>query len=220
MSAMVDEPIKTFSVGFAEREANELEYARLVAEEIRHRPPRDHHSPEQFFRGAAQTVWHEDEPIGFIASVPLYFVSKLAQQHVKVVLTGEGSDETARRLRPLPKDPVNCRCRRSVRACCRHLSATRFAAASSRRCRRLSSRKLNRTFLSRDSDIEESLLRQLCRVPQRDAGAAVPPRTRAKIDDLRPIRAGRHARCAKRTPQDAARPTALRRPQDLSCTSC
>ena len=38
-------------------------------------------------------VWHEDEPIGFIASVPLYFVSKLAQEHVKVVLTGEGADE-------------------------------------------------------------------------------------------------------------------------------
>ena len=38
-------------------------------------------------------VWHEDEPIGFLASVPLYFVSKLAAEHVKVVLTGEGADE-------------------------------------------------------------------------------------------------------------------------------
>ncbi|MBO0222904.1 hypothetical protein J0689_26865, partial [Vibrio parahaemolyticus] len=39
-------------------------------------------------------VWHMDEPIGFEASVPLYFVSKLAADHVKVVLTGEGCDET------------------------------------------------------------------------------------------------------------------------------
>jgi asparagine synthase (glutamine-hydrolysing) len=93
MSTMVDEPIKTFSVGFAEREANEFEYARIVAQKYK----TDHHeitiTPEQFFAELPKLIWHEDEPIGFIASVPLYFVSKLAQQHVKVVLTGEGSDE-------------------------------------------------------------------------------------------------------------------------------
>src|SRR5262249_11549392 len=38
-------------------------------------------------------VWHEDEPIAFPSSVPLYFVSRLARDHVKVVLTGEGADE-------------------------------------------------------------------------------------------------------------------------------
>ncbi|MBX3290093.1 MAG: asparagine synthase (glutamine-hydrolyzing) [Acidobacteria bacterium] len=94
MSQMVDEPIKTFSVGFKEREANEFEYARLVAERYK----TDHHeitiTPEQFFTELPNLVWHEDEPLGFEASVPLYFVSKLAQEHVKVVLTGEGSDET------------------------------------------------------------------------------------------------------------------------------
>lgn len=94
MSEMVDEQIKTFSVGFAEREANELDYARIVADRF----GTDHHeitiTPEQFFAELPNLVWHEDEPIGFIASVPLYFVSKLARQHVKVVLTGEGSDET------------------------------------------------------------------------------------------------------------------------------
>src|SRR5205814_8320480 len=78
---------------FAEREANELEYARLVGRTF----GTDHHeitiTPEQFFEALPKLVWHEDEPIGFVASVPLYFVSKLAQQHVKVVLTGEGSDE-------------------------------------------------------------------------------------------------------------------------------
>lgn len=93
MSTMVDEPIKTFSVGFKEREANEFEYARIVAKAFK----TEHHeitiTPEQFFDELPNLVWHEDEPIGFIASVPLYFVSKLAQNHVKVVLTGEGSDE-------------------------------------------------------------------------------------------------------------------------------
>src|SRR5204863_8726426 len=38
-------------------------------------------------------VYQEDEPIAHPSSLPLYFVSKLASQHVKVVLTGEGSDE-------------------------------------------------------------------------------------------------------------------------------
>jgi asparagine synthase (glutamine-hydrolysing) len=93
MSQMVDEPIKTFSVGFKEREANEFEYARIVARKF----GTDHHevtiTPEQFFAELPKLVWHEDEPLGFIASVPLYFVSRLAQNHVKVVLTGEGSDE-------------------------------------------------------------------------------------------------------------------------------
>ena len=93
MSGMVDEPIKTFSVAFAEREANELEYARLVAEAYK----TDHReivvTPAQFFAALPQLVWHEDEPLAHPSSVALYFVSQLAAQHVKVVLTGEGSDE-------------------------------------------------------------------------------------------------------------------------------
>jgi asparagine synthase (glutamine-hydrolysing) len=93
MSGMVKEPIKTFSVAFAEREANELEYARLIAEAYK----TDHReisvSPEQFFEALPRLVWHEDEPLAHPSSVALYFVSKLAAEHVKVVLTGEGSDE-------------------------------------------------------------------------------------------------------------------------------
>ena len=83
---MVDEPIKTFSVAFAEREANELAYARVVAQEYK----TNHHevvvSPEDFFAALPQLVWHEDEPLAHPSSVALYFVSKLAAEHVKVVL--------------------------------------------------------------------------------------------------------------------------------------
>jgi len=93
MSGLVDEPIKTFSVAFAEREANELAYARIVAQAYK----TNHHevvvSPEEFFNALPKLVWHEDEPIAHPSSVALYFVSLLASQHVKVVLTGEGSDE-------------------------------------------------------------------------------------------------------------------------------
>jgi asparagine synthase (glutamine-hydrolysing) len=94
MSRFADGPIKTFSVAFAEREANELRYARLVAERYR----TDHHevivSPAEFFAALPTLVWHEDEPLAHPSSVALYFVSRLAAEHVKVVLTGEGSDET------------------------------------------------------------------------------------------------------------------------------
>jgi len=93
MSGMVADPIKTFSVAFAEREANELAYARLVARAFK----TNHHevvvSPKDFFAALPRLVWHEDEPIAHPSSVALYFVSQLASQHVKVVLTGEGSDE-------------------------------------------------------------------------------------------------------------------------------
>src|SRR5207249_766173 len=50
-------------------------------------------SPSQFFDALPNLVWHEDEPIAFPSSVALYFVSRLAREHVKVVLTGEGADE-------------------------------------------------------------------------------------------------------------------------------
>jgi asparagine synthase (glutamine-hydrolysing) len=93
MSRLVKEPIKTFSVAFAERDANELEYARAVASAFK----TDHHeivvSPEEFFDRLPALVYQEDEPIAHPSSVPLYFVSDLAVKHVKVVLTGEGSDE-------------------------------------------------------------------------------------------------------------------------------
>ena len=93
MAPLMPQGLKTFSVGFVEREANELQYARLVAKAVR----AQHHdvlvSPEQFLQALPTLIWHEDEPIAFPSSVPLYFVSRLAREHVKVVLTGEGADE-------------------------------------------------------------------------------------------------------------------------------
>ncbi len=153
MSTMVKDPIKTFSVGFREREANELEYARFVAKTF----GTDHHeitiTPEQFFNALPNLVWHEDEPIGFIASVPLYFVSKLAKEHVKVVLTGEGADETlagygryAKAVKLLAYgEKYESVTPGFLRDAVRGGVATLPSAMS---------RKLGRTFLSRDSHIE------------------------------------------------------------------
>ncbi|MCW5957540.1 MAG: asparagine synthase (glutamine-hydrolyzing) [Pyrinomonadaceae bacterium] len=94
LSRTIREPIKTFSVAFNEREANELSYARIVAKAF----STDHHeillSPTDFFKALPRLIWHEDEPLAHPSSVALNFVSQLAAAHVKVVLTGEGSDES------------------------------------------------------------------------------------------------------------------------------
>ena len=90
---MTDGPVKTFSVGYSESRFSELSEARQVAKLI----GTDHHevcvSMEEFFNALPRLVWHEDEPITWPSSVSLHFVSKLAAEQVKVVLTGEGSDE-------------------------------------------------------------------------------------------------------------------------------
>jgi asparagine synthase (glutamine-hydrolysing) len=90
---LADGPVKTFSVGYAEQEYSELEYARQVAERI----GTDHHEvrvgADDFFGALPAMIWHEDEPIAWPSSVALHFVSKLAREQVKVVLTGEGADE-------------------------------------------------------------------------------------------------------------------------------
>ena len=93
MAPMVREPIHTFAVGFNEPDANELAYARLAARSVGAEHREVVVSPEDFFGALPRLIWHEDEPIAFPSSVPLYFVSRLARDYVKVVLTGEGADE-------------------------------------------------------------------------------------------------------------------------------
>jgi len=87
------EPLKTFSVGYTATEYSELPFARQAAAAI----GSDHYEVvvgmEEFFEALPRLIWHEDEPIAWPSSVALYFVSRLAAEHVTVVLTGEGSDE-------------------------------------------------------------------------------------------------------------------------------
>ena len=93
MKPMSNGPVKTFAVGYREQTFSELSYARQVAGTI----GTEHHEViigrDDFFNALPQLIWHEDEPIAWPSSVSLYFVSRLAAEHVKVVLTGEGSDE-------------------------------------------------------------------------------------------------------------------------------
>ena len=90
---MVPGPLKTFSVGYDEQQYSELGWASQVAQHISSQHHEVRVGMADFFNALPKLVWHEDEPITWPSSVSLYFVSELASRHVKVVLTGEGSDE-------------------------------------------------------------------------------------------------------------------------------
>jgi asparagine synthase (glutamine-hydrolysing) len=93
MAPMADRPIRTFAVGFSEPEGDERPYARAMARAVgaEHRDVVVSHG--EFLDALPHLIWQEDKPIAFPSSIPLYFVSRLAREHVKVVLTGEGADE-------------------------------------------------------------------------------------------------------------------------------
>ncbi len=95
MSQLMTEQVKTFSVGFdvPESQYNELPYARLVSQHF----GTEHH--ELLVKCSDMTdywpllTWHRDEPVSEPSDLGVYLISKLARQHVKVVLSGEGGDE-------------------------------------------------------------------------------------------------------------------------------
>jgi asparagine synthase (glutamine-hydrolysing) len=109
MAGMIDRPLETFSVAFKQRAFSELDYARQVAAAVKANPHEIVIDEADFFGALPRLVWHEDEPIAHPSSVPLYFVSKLASEHVKVVLTGEGSDELLAGYSKYPRALANWR---------------------------------------------------------------------------------------------------------------
>ena len=92
MSQAMDQPVKTFSIGFNEDSFSELKYARLAAEHFK----TDHHEfivTPDLVNVVDDLVWHFDEPFADSSALPTYMVSKLAREHVTVVLSGDGGDE-------------------------------------------------------------------------------------------------------------------------------
>ena len=84
--------LKTFSIGFAEAGFDELQYARQVATQF----GTDHYDlvlRPDVVRVVEDLTWYMDEPFGDTSAIPTYMVSKLASEHVKVVLSGDGGDE-------------------------------------------------------------------------------------------------------------------------------
>ena len=92
MARLSPGPLKTFSIGFDDRDYDELAHARAVARQF----GTDHH--EMVVRPDAldvldDLVWHLDEPFGDTSAIPTFMVSRLAAGSVKVVLSGDGGDE-------------------------------------------------------------------------------------------------------------------------------
>ena len=83
----------TFSVGYAEAGSSELPWARIAARAFGTRHHEVTLDDARFFEVMPHLTWHRDLPLTFSASIPLFVVSELAATEVKVVLTGEGSDE-------------------------------------------------------------------------------------------------------------------------------
>ena len=84
--------LKTFSIGFDDEEFNELPYAREVAAKW----GCDHHERIVYpdaIEVIDKLVHHLDEPFADASAIPTWYVSKLAAEHVKVVLSGDGGDE-------------------------------------------------------------------------------------------------------------------------------
>ncbi|MBL8521425.1 MAG: asparagine synthase (glutamine-hydrolyzing) [Betaproteobacteria bacterium] len=94
MSKLTGRPVKTFSVGYVDDpESSELEYARIVAKHF----GADHHEfileSGDFFDSLDLLLTHMEEPVVESAAVALYQLSRLAREHVTVILSGEGGDE-------------------------------------------------------------------------------------------------------------------------------
>ena len=83
----------TFTVGFEREGYSEIDRAQETAAAIGVKSVPYVISPEEFFHYLPQIIWHLDDPMADAAAVPLWFVAREASKHVKVVLSGEGSDE-------------------------------------------------------------------------------------------------------------------------------
>lgn len=92
MADEYDKPVKTFSIGFDDASYNELPYARMIAK----RCGTEHHEyilKPDIVNLVQELIGYIDEPFGDFSMFPTFLVSKVAREHLKVVLSGDGGDE-------------------------------------------------------------------------------------------------------------------------------
>jgi asparagine synthase (glutamine-hydrolysing) len=93
MAGLVNEPVKTFAIGFDDPRFNELPHARRVAEQY----GCDHHEFEVRPRAIEvlpTLVRHYGEPYADSSAIPSFYLARLTRQHVTVALNGDGGDES------------------------------------------------------------------------------------------------------------------------------
>lgn len=86
---------KTFTVGFVSEndQYNEIHFAKQFADTIGVENIAKEITPEEYWSTFPKIQYQMDEPLADPAAIALYFVSNLASQYVKVVMSGEGADE-------------------------------------------------------------------------------------------------------------------------------
>lgn len=93
MSRHTDQPVKTFSVGFAESAYSELSYAKTIATRFRTEHRELTVSQDHLMDNLPAMVRFHDAPVAEPSDILIYLLAQEAAKTVKVVLTGEGSDE-------------------------------------------------------------------------------------------------------------------------------
>lgn len=84
---------KTFTVGFKNKGFDETKDAKDLSKILGIENISEEITPDMFFKILPTVQYYSDEPHANLSAVPLYYLSKLASKHVKVVLSGEGADE-------------------------------------------------------------------------------------------------------------------------------
>ena len=147
---------KTFTVGFDFGEKyNEISWAKSLSEKI----GVEHHthliSSEEFWDAVPTVQYHMDQPLADPSCIALYFVSRLASQYVKVVLSGEGADElfggytcyNDPRVFKLYQTIVPHCIRKAIRAVCKKLPDIKGRDYLIRACDPLEERYIGNAFM-------------------------------------------------------------------------
>ncbi len=86
-------PDNTYTIGYDIPKYNEAEYAKDLTDKLGIKNKSKKIKKDEYLKVIPKIMYHMDEPLADPSAVALYFVSKLASQDVKVVLSGEGADE-------------------------------------------------------------------------------------------------------------------------------
>jgi asparagine synthase (glutamine-hydrolysing) len=108
------QPINTFSVGFREAQYSELPYAAMIAQRFRTNHTALTITADDVIQHIGTLIERQDAPVAEAASLPIYLIAREAAKSVKMVLTGEGSEQlfgnypnhSAQRFAPLDRRGV------------------------------------------------------------------------------------------------------------------